>query len=359
MAKVCYILNSFNIGGIERVTVSLANALSKYHKIDLFVLKNQGDLKTTLTPNVNVVSFEYLNVKSLLKPLVVYLKEAQPDFLVTSIYPISVIGKFSLKIAKSSCRLIITHHALFDIENKKNPVFDFFLLKIIRNTYNWAYRTFAVSKGVFDFLKRIGVRNVEIMFNPIDIEEKKHNAYYENENIAELGKYVLFLGRLAPIKNIELIEKAFALFITDLRYKSYNFVIIGNGPEEEKLKKLAEKLGISEKCKFLGSKGYPEAYIKNADLLLMASFSEAMPVTVMEAFSFNVPVVTTPARGCMDIFELLGYEYYTNSFDDEDEYCNLMKTLIEKKDSFSWLAQKISENYGTESIISKWNEILR
>lgn len=48
----------------------------------------------------------------------------------------------------------------------------------------------------------------------------------------------------------------------------------------------------------------------------MASFSEAMPVTVMEAFSFNVPVVTTPARGCMDIFELLGYEYYTNSFDE-------------------------------------------
>lgn len=91
MAKVCYILNSFNIGGIERVTVSLANALSKYHKIDLFVLKNQGDLKTTLAPNVNVVGFEYLNVKSLLKPLVVYLKEAQPDFLVTSIYPISVI----------------------------------------------------------------------------------------------------------------------------------------------------------------------------------------------------------------------------------------------------------------------------
>lgn len=84
-----------------------------------------------------------------------------------------MIGKFSLKIAKSSCRLIITHHALFDIENKKNPVFVFFLLKVIRNTYNWAYRTFAVSKGVFDFLKRIGVRNVEIMFNPI---EKKRNV---------------------------------------------------------------------------------------------------------------------------------------------------------------------------------------
>ena len=70
-----------------------------------------------------------------------------------------------------------------------------------------------------------------------------------------MGKYVLFLGSLAPIKNIELIEKAFALFITDLRYKSYNLVIIGNGPEEEKLKNWQKNWGYRKNLNSLVAKG--------------------------------------------------------------------------------------------------------
>lgn len=359
MPKVCFILNSFNIGGIERVIVSLVNSLSKYQRIDLFVLKNHGILKSTLSNNINIVAFDDLKVRDLFNPLCNYLRQSQPDYLVTSIYPITIIGVLALSKVGINCKQIVTHHSLFDIENKKNSFYNFILLKMIKKFYNRAYKTLAVSDGVFKFLSNVGVKNVEIMYNPIDVAEKEKNVSKELNNVYALGQYVLFLGRLVPVKNIGLIIKSFSKFINNPNYNAVNLVVIGSGPEENKLKELACNLNIAEKCKFLGSKAYPEAYIKNAKLLLMASFSEAMPVTVMEAFSFNVPVVSTPARGCLDIFNLLGYDYHINSFDDENEYSALMSQLLEEKHKFSWLSQRIYDNYGIETITKKWNEILK
>ena len=144
----------------------------------------------------------------------------------------------------------------------------------------------------------------------------------------------------------------------DSEYKEYNLLIIGDGPEKDSLIQTAQNLGISEKTFFLGSKTYPEAFIKNAQAVLMASFSEAMPVTVLEAFGLDTPIVSTPAQGCLDIFSLLEYEWHTNSFDDEAEYCSLMKFVLANKSSLPKMSALVEKNYGLEKIISLWNEVL-
>ncbi|MBR2195064.1 MAG: glycosyltransferase [Salinivirgaceae bacterium] len=358
MAKVCFILNSFEIGGIERVVVSLANALSKYHKIDLFVLKNRGVLKSTLSSDVNVISYDNLKVKSSLKYLSAYLKNNNPKYLVTSIYLISIIGHFAIKKAHAETKQIVVHHALLDSEFT-HSVFNPILLKFVSIIYNKAYKVLAVSKGVYECLKKIGVKNVEVMYNPIDIEEKEKNVDFEIKNAVELKPYFLFLGRLCQVKNIKLIIKGFYEYLQTHPLSVHKLVIIGSGPDEQKLKTLVNDLKINDRCLFLGTKGYPEAYLKNAELVLMASYSEAMPVTVMEAFAFNVPVVSTPARGCIDIFDLIDFKYHTNSFEDETEYCKLMETLISKRAELSYLSTKVKEYYSTDIIVKKWNSILQ
>jgi len=357
MSRVCFVLNSFNIGGIERVIVTLANGLSKKNEVDLLVLKNSGSLKSTLNNNVNTIDLNNLKARFLLPHLLKYLKKYKPDFLVTSIYPISIQAVLAIRLAQVKTKLVVTHHALFDIEHSGTRFHNFLLKQTLKYFYNKADITLAVSKGVYEFLQGIGIKNVRIMYNPIDINEKKKNAEILQEDISNYKPYFMFLGRLTPVKNIELIIKSFSELRKNSNFKKYNLLIIGSGPDEEMLKKLCTELYLNEYCYFLGNKTYPEFYIKNAELVLMASLSEAMPVTVMESFSLDVPIVTTPARGCLDIFELIDYKYSTTTFDDPIEYAELVKRVLDEKDLICGLSKKIEDNYGVAKIINLWNDL--
>ncbi len=358
MNKVCFVINSFNIGGIERVIVTLCNGLIKYHHVDLVVLKNYGTLKETLSSDVNVIDFGDKKVRNSVIPFILYLKENCPEYIVTSIWPLTVLVRLAIIFSHSKSKQIATHHALFDLENKKNVLIDFFTKKVMACFYNKAFKVFAVSRSVQDFLQKINVKNVTVMYNPFDSSQHKQNVSQEIDNVKKYGDYFVFVGRLAKIKNIPLILKAFSELISDTLYRNYNLLVIGDGPERKDLEEMMERLCISKNCFFLGSKTYPEAFIQSAKAVLMASFSEAMPVTVLEAFGLNVPVVSTPAQGCMDIFNLLDYKWHTDSFDDASEYCTLLKSVLNHRSKLPDLETLVECNYGLEKIISLWNEVL-
>lgn len=358
MNKVCFVINSFNIGGIERVIVTLCNELSKYHYVDLVVLKNYGTLKDTLSSDVNVIDFGGKKVRNSVVPFILYLKENCPKYIVTSIWPITILVRLAITLSHSKSKQIVTHHSLFDLENRKNALIDFFTKKIMAYFYNKTFKVFAVSLSVQDFLQKIGVKNVTVMYNPFDATQHKQSVLKEIDSVKKYGDYFVFVGRLAKIKNIPLILKAFSELTHDALYKDYNLLVIGDGPEKNDLVEMTEGLCISKKCFFLGTKTYPEAFIQRAKAVLMASFSEAMPVTVLEAFGFNVPVVSTPAQGCMDIFNLLNYKWHTDSFDNVNEYCTLVKSVLNHKNELPNLETLVECNYGLEKIISLWNEVL-
>lgn len=357
MKRICFVTNSFNIGGIERVIITLANELSERYEVDLLVLKNFGSLKDTVHANVNVIDLKNVKVRFLFPQLLKYLNNRKPYFIITSIYPISAQAVIALKFACVDTKLIVTHHALFDVEHSGNRFHNFLLKQVLKYVYNRASITLAVSHGVYEFLKEIGIHNLRIMYNPIDVEEKKQNAEIKTDDINIYKPYFLFLGRLTLVKNVEHIIRSFAELRKDKKYKDYNLLIIGSGPDEIKLKNLCLELGIDTNSFFIGNKTYPEFYIKNAELVLLASLSEAMPVTVMESFSLNIPVVSTPARGCLDIFEKLDYRYSTHSFYDVQEYSDLIKKVMHDKYLIPDLSKKIINNYGVDLIIDKWIEL--
>lgn len=77
--------------------------------------------------------------------------------------------------------------------------------------------------------------------------------------------------------------------------EDYAFIVIGNGQELENLKKLAQDMGVTERCFFLGYKSDAVAYLKYFDVYVMASYSEGFPLGLLEAGLNKLPVV------CSDI----------------------------------------------------------
>lgn len=105
------------------------------------------------------------------------------------------------------------------------------------------------------------------------------------------GQFIfLFVGRLVSVKNIPLIFQALAKLD---QAKDYKLVIVGDGPEKEKLVNLANNLGLTNKVEFVAWVDNLVSFYKSADCLVLASDSEGWPLVVVEALAFNLPIIMT------------------------------------------------------------------
>ena len=120
------------------------------------------------------------------------------------------------------------------------------------------------------------------------------------EPAPQAGKTVLFVGNLLPVKNPDLLLRAFAQFSGSPR-----LVIAGKGPLRPKLEELAASLGIADRVQFLGPQLAPQIaeQMRQADVLCMSSLNEGLPNVVIEAMASGLPVVATDVGGIHEVIE--------------------------------------------------------
>lgn len=109
---------------------------------------------------------------------------------------------------------------------------------------------------------------------------------------------LLFVGRLASEKNIDLALRAFARLANE--FDNSRFRIVGAGPDLGRLQALARELGIDSRVIFAGAKNTLELadeYIR-ASYLVLPSSREAWGLVVNEALHYGCPVVVSDSCGC-------------------------------------------------------------
>jgi glycosyltransferase involved in cell wall biosynthesis len=119
---------------------------------------------------------------------------------------------------------------------------------------------------------------------------------------AEGGFNLVFVGRLAAVKNHPLLFSAFRTALTampDLR-----LWIVGDGTERNALEDLAVKLGIAAQVKFWGQQLDVAPYFTGAHAFIMSSKSEGLPVSLLQAFSVGLPVIVTNVGGMAEVVRL-------------------------------------------------------
>jgi glycosyltransferase involved in cell wall biosynthesis len=105
------------------------------------------------------------------------------------------------------------------------------------------------------------------------------------------GPLALALGRLHPNKGFDLLLEAFAAT------REIDLWIAGDGPLRPRLERLATRLGITERVRFLGWRDDVPALLAQADLLVCPSLHEPLGNVVIEAWSAALPVVATASDG--------------------------------------------------------------
>jgi glycosyltransferase involved in cell wall biosynthesis len=161
-----------------------------------------------------------------------------------------------------------------------------------------------------------------------------------------------------PHYNVGDVLRAFRV-IQD-RFPEARLLVAGYGSEEAKLKELALELKL-ENTEFLGRIAHermPEIYAK-ADIYLNSSVVDNMPLSIIEAFSCGLPVVSTNAGGISYICE----NGETALLVDKNDYEALAREAVSVLDDGE-LAQKIINNarrecekYSPENVRGRWLEI--
>jgi glycosyltransferase involved in cell wall biosynthesis len=114
---------------------------------------------------------------------------------------------------------------------------------------------------------------------------------------------ILTVGRLIPVKGLDTLMRAVACLRRQKR--TVEWTIVGDGPERPALERLARKLEIEQAVHFAGSveQDRIQSYYEQADVYVLPSYAEGLPVVLMEAMAKQIPVVASSIAGVPELVE--------------------------------------------------------
>lgn len=167
----------------------------------------------------------------------------------------------------------------------------------------WSNKVIVISKVIADILKRnYGYTGSRLIFNGVNPPEKSTSTAYLDSLGIIPGKYILTIGRFVKEKGFHDLIKAYSR----LGDCGYQLVIAGDADHEDNYSRELKQLASDNGVILTGFiKGEPlNEVMTNAALFVLPSYHEGLPISLLEAMSYNLDVVVSdiPAN-CLDNLE--------------------------------------------------------
>jgi len=198
--------------------------------------------------------------------------------------------------------------------------------------------------------------------NGVDLEKFQSNSdndYLRNElSVADDEKVLLFVGRLAKIKRVDiLIALTKSLIKEGYKVKT---ILVGDGPDRKLYEKLASSTGNN--VIFVGQvpRTKVHEYYPLADIFVLPSLSEGLPQVLLEASATGKPCVATDVNGTSDII-VHGETGYLIERSNVDAYKRYVKVLLEDEDLSRTMGGKaakfVKENFSWDVVVDRYEKV--
>ena len=296
--KIAIFIPNLRGGGAERVFVNLAHSfLNKGYEVDFVLIKKQGELLEVLPKSVNIIDLGASRIFKSFLPLRRYLKNESPDALIAVMWPLTILATLAAMSIKFKGKVVLSDHNTLSLSTKGWSNFRRKSLRTsIRLVYPLADTSLVVSDGVADDISNftnLDRSNFKVIHNPIFIQSPDPDDI-QVEQIKKLFKYrIVNLGALSEQKNQALLIKAFSLIVDKI---DVELVILGNGPLKSELEALISKLKLNDKVFMAGFVTDPSQWYKQSDLFVLSSIYEGLPMVLLEALTFGLPIVSADCK---------------------------------------------------------------
>ena len=389
MKRICYIVDSiFTIGGVQRVTAVIAKELAKKYDVTILTFDKAEKKNTTMyglnEANITYRFIQYPKVGELKNNLCkaysgIYLK-LQPqskwssNLYARSSFPSELRQVLLAELKREKFDIIIGVHAplaaRLAILKKDLPKVK--LIGWLHNSYealfgdNSHYYIGAKRRRhyIFQFRK---LDNVVVLcqddanrFHQYDhqfIPTVIYNPLTLMSGIPSQGssKRFLTVGRFTPLhKGIDLLIEAFHLFAQ----KNHDWMldIVGEGKEEPKYRALISKYELENRITIHPFTNQIQNYYSNAQVYVLSSRWEGMPLVLVEAMSHGLPIVTSDLPVCEEIIGDFGLYFENGNIED-------LAQRLEEATHIEWLtksqeALNISQRFNINHIIEQWKQLI-
>ena len=189
------------------------------------------------------------------------------------------------------------------IKRRALPLYPFFKMMFTK-----ADHIQAISKFLANWAKEMGAScPIVVIPNAVDYElfSKKHDSVLLDQLASDLGKKTSDIMLITTSRLV--IKNAVADVVHALQYLPENvkFIILGQGYEEQNLRKLVNELKLESRVIFLGYIPHAEMpkYLQISDVFIRPSLSEGLGNSFLEAMASGIPVIGTNVGGIPDFLK--------------------------------------------------------
>ncbi len=355
--KIIFILPTLNRGGSERVLSTVANSLDVKKYNIIFITTNKSKDEFVLNNNIRYIRLNkkklYFSFFNLLK---IFFFE-KPDTIFTCTTNISIIISLCTFFYRKNVKFILRESTIPSVASnyRKKQKWIIFLQPFLYKRYDLIICQCQKIKK--DLLQnyRIKEEKLVIINNPLEFEKIEQGKIEQTLDFKGNGnsKILITVANLTSFKGHSRILEALKHIDTNFQY-----LIIGDGEEHEKLKMLSEQLGLFSKVKFLGTKINPFPYLYQSDLFLQGSFFEGFPNSLLEAGACGIPIVAYNCPGGTNEIIQEGINgFLVDNEANEIEFSNKIKYALSYNFKRNNIASLTQQKYKFESIIQKYEQI--
>ncbi|QAV33754.1 Glycosyltransferase involved in cell wall bisynthesis [Fervidobacterium changbaicum] len=299
--RVLLAVTHAGFGGVAKHVIDLANLLREHGcKVDIATGSERNELMQEYERvSDNVIKLKYLKRSiSLLDDILVF-KEVEKVLKSSSYDIIHAHGPkagfvFRLVAAKLSIPCVYTHHLIVYKQFKSllNPLYKI-LEKIASSVGDHVIVVTKINKDILVSEKIVKPEKVSVVYNGLIDFSTKYTKKQAREklNISPDDFVVVYVGRLEPPKDPLTLAKGFQDFCK--RYndgtKKYLF-FVGDGP-------LKAKLPNDGNITVTGFTNDVELYLAAADVFCLTTTKEGLPISILEAMKYSLPIVATNVDG--------------------------------------------------------------
>lgn len=388
MKRICFIVDSiFTIGGVQRVTAVIAKELAKEYDVTILTF-DHADKKNTNLYGLNEADIIYRfvsypkvgNLKNKLCKVYsgIYQKlqlqsKWSSNLYARSSFPSELRNTLADELKQGNYDVIIGVHAPLAarLATLRKQLPNARMIGWLHNSYealfgedshyyigpkrrrHYIYQFRKLDKVVVlcqDDANRFHQYDKAFMptviYNPLTLKPG-HPSTGNN-------KRFLTIGRFTPLhKGIDLLIEAFHLF--SQKNSEWNLDIVGEGSEEKKYRSLIAKYHLGDRITIHPFTNQIQNYYSKAQIYVLSSRWEGMPLVLVEAMSHGLPIVSSDLPICKEILGDFGLFFDNGNIE-------ALAQRLEDATHIDWQAKsekalKIAQRFDVHQIVEQWKQL--
>jgi len=201
---------------------------------------------------------------------------------------------------------------------------------------------------------------LSVVWNGIDVDRWQPDAQERAQARAELGIRDEFLwlavGRLEAVKDYPCLLRAMTRTPERAR-----LLVLGAGPQEDRLTELAEWLGLKRRVRFAGFEPNVARWMRAADGFVLSSRYEGLPMVLLEAGACGVPIVATDVPGTREVVVDGETGWLAPAGDAEELAKTMMRLMRMPPDARHAMGERarrhVAEHFSLEAALDRWERL--